>query len=141
MLETALYVSRSNLEPAVAQDVVARIVSTARRRNGRAGITGGLIFTGRHFAQVLEGSADVLDRLLTTIANDARHDAMHILYKKPIASRFFFDWAMAYNGPSRMVDGHIAPLVESDLTALEQQLSTQKLSMLLKEFALLRAAA
>jgi hypothetical protein len=141
MLETALYVSRSNLEPAVAQDIVAQIVAVSRRRNQKAGITGGLIFTGRFFAQVLEGTPDALHRLLATIAADDRHEAMQLLYKKQIASRFFFDWSMAYNGPSRTVEGRIAPLVERDLSGLDQQLSTQALSMLMKEFALLRAAA
>lgn len=141
MLETILYVSRSNLEPAIAQDVVARIVALAQRRNRKAGITGGLIFTGKHFAQVLEGSSEALGTLVETIANDDRHGAMQVLYRKPIASRFFFDWSMAYNGPSRLVEGHIAPLVEMELTGLEKQLSTQALSMLLKEFALLRQAA
>lgn len=141
MLETVLYVSRSNLEPAVAQDIVAKIVTTAQRQNRKVGITGGLIFTGKHFAQVLEGSSEAIDQLLTTIATDDRHEAMQVLYKKPIASRFFFDWSMAYNGPSKRVEGHIAPLVEAELTGLDKQLSTQALSMLLKEFVLLRDAA
>lgn len=140
MLETALYVSRSTLEAAVAQDVVATIVARARRRNARSGITGGLIFTGRYFAQVLEGPADAVGALLDDMAHDPRHERMRILYRKPIASRFFFDWAMAYNGPSRLVEGRIAPLVEDQVAGLDAQLSTQALALLLKEFALVRGA-
>lgn len=140
MLETALYVSRSMLEPLVAQDIVANIVTTSQRQNRKAGVTGGLIFTGRHFAQVLEGESGALDTLLQTIADDDRHAGMHILHRKPIASRFFFDWAMAYNGPSKRVEGHVAPLLGDGLDGLERQLATQALTMLMKEFALLRAA-
>lgn len=138
MLETALYVSRSTLEPAVAQDVVAQIVENSRISNARAAITGGLIFTGRYFAQVIEGPADAIGRLLAAMEQDPRHEAMRILNRKPIASRFFFEWAMAYNGPSRMVEGRIAPLVEGQLSGVEEQISTQALALLLKEFALVR---
>ena len=141
MIETALYVSRSNLEPAISQDVVADIVALARRRNERRGLTGGLIFTGRHFAQVLEGPGETLDGMLTAIAHDGRHTGMKLIHRRTVASRFFFDWRMAYNGPSRLVDRHIAPLIEQDLNALEHELAAQDLNMLIKEFALLRRAA
>lgn len=141
MIETALYVSRSNLEPAISQDVVADIVSLARRRNERRGLTGGLIFTGRHFAQILEGPGETLDGMLAAIADDGRHGSMRLIHRRPVASRFFFDWSMAYNGPSRIVDRHIAPLVDGDLGDLEHELAAQDLSLLIKEFALLRRAA
>jgi hypothetical protein len=138
MLETALYVSRSTLEPLVAQDVVAKIVADSIRRNTRDSVTGGLIFTGRYFAQVIEGPSAAIESLLARMARDPRHEAMRILHRKPIASRFFFEWAMAYNGPSRMVEGRIAPLVEDRVTGLDMPFATQALALLLKEFALVR---
>lgn len=141
MLETALYVSRSTLEPVVAQDVVAGIVAAARQRNAAAGLTGGLLFTGRHFAQVLEGSPPALDALLDRIAADSRHAAMTLLHRRPIPQRFFSDWTMAYNGPSRRIDAQLRALILPGLEGIERTLAVQDLGLLMKEFALLRDAA
>jgi len=50
------YISRSLSTP---QDVEAILVSS-RRQNLRRGVTGILLFSGGHFAQLLEGSAQAL---------------------------------------------------------------------------------
>ena len=49
----------------------------------------------RAFLQVLEGAAQDLDRLMTRLAGDPRHDEVVVIERKPIPARGFSGWAMA----------------------------------------------
>ena len=52
-MQRLLYVSESRIDEADAQSVVSQIVAHAQLKNAQLGLTGALIFTGEHFAQVL----------------------------------------------------------------------------------------
>jgi hypothetical protein len=74
---------------------VHRIVGTSQVCNRRSDITGLLAFSGRHFAQVVEGAAADVDLLVDRIARDPRHHAMKILQRlEGVRSRSFGTWAM-----------------------------------------------
>jgi len=62
--------------------------------NARAGITGALVFRGKHFSQVIEGPPAVVRRLMDTISRDARHRAVRMLYECKATQRRFGSWAM-----------------------------------------------
>ncbi|QHL90744.1 blue light sensor protein [Sphingomonas changnyeongensis] len=109
MLETIIYVSRSQIALADARSEVANIVATASQANRLADISGALIYTGGHFAQVLEGASEQLEPLMSRILADRRHREVNILLRVPLGDRRFAQWAMAYSGPSHFVDRHIAP--------------------------------
>ncbi len=111
-LLSLLYVSRSTLSPDTAADAVRAIVATSRTRNPRLGLTGALLFTGEHFAQVLEGPAGTVDRVMAEIARDPRHREVIVVARDRIAARRFGSWSMAYSGPSQFVALHVTRLLE-----------------------------
>ncbi len=72
------------------------ILHKARRNNGRLDVTGCLLYSGRYFAQVLEGSDAVVSALARRIALDPRHKCLVILMETLRSEREFGDWSMGY---------------------------------------------
>ncbi len=107
--------------------------ATCQRNNEKQGLTGLLLFTGGHFAQLLEGPEDTLSQLMWRIAQDPRHAAMRKLFAKPAASRSVKQWSMRLLEDRstdalvrKLVESDPAPLTEAtDLLALMRQLSTR----------------
>lgn len=85
------YVSRSLCTPAE----VDQILVSARRHNLRRGVTGLMLFSGGHFAQLLEGPPEALHETMAAIDADTRHTAMTRLVEGGVAQRRFKDWSMA----------------------------------------------
>lgn len=141
MLESVTYVSRARLSGRPGMREVERIVDVSRRYNPSAGITGGLIFTELHFAQVLEGPAAALDALLARIAADPRHDQMVVVERTAIDGRRFPLWAMAYSGPSFYMDRNVRPLIEARRDGEPDPASAAVLAELMRQFVALRAAS
>lgn len=110
-LLSVLYVSRSSLEPSLEEPEVANIVNTAVTRNAELQVTGALLFTGAHFAQVLEGPREAVAGLLTRIEADRRHRDFTTVHTCSVRKRMFSDWAMAYSGRSPFLDRHLKPLL------------------------------
>lgn len=104
------YVSRSNFNRTSdangIEPTVARILMQSRRNNPKEKIGGVLYFGDGCFFQCLEGSADVVNALITKIMQDERHSDVQILKVIPITQRAFNNWSMKY-----------IPL-ESDINAL-----------------------
>lgn len=88
------YVSRAST--AFDEATVQSILHIARRNNARLDVTGCLLFSGRCFAQVLEGDPAVVARLAKRIAADARHDGVRFLLESCRAEREFADWTMGF---------------------------------------------
>lgn len=112
-LESQLYISKYIGWDEQVRSDVAEIVSLATQKNALISVTGGLIFTGQYFAQILEGESENLDRLMASIARDARHEILKIFNRHKIRSRSFPSWGLAYEGPSHFVSGHITRLINS----------------------------
>jgi len=112
-LISLLYVSRSSLSLEGDYKAVGDIVQTALARNAALRISGALIYTELHFAQVLEGPESAVGELMTSIVKDARHSDVTVVARRPVARRRFGSWTMAYNGPSAFLDRHVKPLVAS----------------------------
>lgn len=70
------------------------ILRRSREHNFRSGLTGYLVFDGIHFAQLLEGDADVVDATLERIRRDARHHDVQDVLREPIVQRCFEGWCM-----------------------------------------------
>lgn len=130
-----IYVSRSLLPSKSAAEELGRIVELARERNVASDITGSLIFSGDHFAQLLEGAPEGLEPITKSILADSRHADITVLVDEPLAARAFRGWALTYQGTSRYVDGHIKRLVGLDRTRATEAASTRDLSRLMKAFA------
>ena len=132
-MERLLYVSKSKIEKAEAFAVVARIVMKSKEWNIDHNLTGALIFTGTHFAQVLEGSQQDIDDVMVIIKSDPRHEEVSVINRSPITERQFPTWAMAYQGPSQFVSRHVTRLLHAT-SGLEQQRATDWLIQIAHEF-------
>ena len=83
------------------------LLSKARAKNARSGITGMLLYTNNSFFQVLEGEADKVDSLADRIAQDPRHSGLITIIREPIAKRAFGEWTMGYASVSQIEVGEI----------------------------------
>lgn len=91
-LVQVFYISRC--AEAVTPTDVHRIVGSSQVRNRRRQVTGLLAYSGRHFAQVVEGSAGEVEGLLNHIAADPRHFEMKVLQRLDAVQRRFGGWSM-----------------------------------------------
>lgn len=132
-MERLLYVSKSKIKAADVHDVVAHIVARSEEWNVDHNLTGALIFTGTHFAQVLEGHQKDIDEVMVIIKNDPRHEAISVIDRSPITERHFPHWALAYQGPSQFVSRHVTRLLHAT-SGLEQRRATDWLIQLAHEF-------
>ena len=90
----AFYVSRASTPYDDA--AVRAILQSSRRNNARLEVTGCLLFSGRCFAQVLEGDESTVRALTARIASDPRHDAIRILSESTRPEREYADWSMGF---------------------------------------------
>ena len=137
-MERLLYISESRIEPANAQMIVQQIVAKSVSNNATTNLTGALLFTGTHFAQILEGTPHSIDQLLVDLCNDPRHQNFHVADRSAIEARKFPDWAMAYSGPSQFVTRHVERLL-NDITRSERRRGTEWLTELAFEFSSTRS--
>lgn len=139
-MESLLYVSESKIEPGDAQSELSRILATAHAFNPSVGITGALVFTGTHFAQVIEGDEVAISQLIASIMRDQRHTKVNIVARDPLTMRRFPEWSMAYNGPSQFVSRHVTRLL-NDPASAESSRAADWLAELLAQFSGFRRAA
>ena len=97
-----LYVSRA--EPGIGDADVREILALSKRNNWRLDLTGCLLFSGRHFAQTLEGRPEHLDPLLGRIKADERHTDVIVLRDHVVKHRLHGGWSMAYLYRMDLVD-------------------------------------
>ena len=90
----AFYVSRATRPFDNASIQV--LLHHARRRNEELGVTGCLLFSGRCFAQVLEGDRATVLALARRIAADPRHGDVRVLSDEGRAEREYSGWTMGY---------------------------------------------
>ena len=88
------YVSRATVP--FDNATVQSILQISRRNNPRVAVTGCLLFSGRCFAQVLEGDRDVVRALAERVAADPRHLDVRFLHEKRREEREYADWSMGY---------------------------------------------
>ena len=131
-LVSLLYVSIA--APRLAKANLTEIVEVARSRNAALDVSGALVFTGDHFAQVLEGPEEAIDQLMGSILRDPRHSAVNVVERPQIEERRFARWSLAYSGPSLFVERHITPLLGTD-GADKAPLQSRRLIGLMHEFA------
>jgi Sensors of blue-light using FAD len=89
-----LYVSESRRD--LSSGDLHRIRAVAERNNWRAGLTGCLLYSGRNFAQILEGSPDRVRAAYSRITEDERHSNVKLLREERCSSRRFASWSMAF---------------------------------------------
>ena len=91
-LRQLLYLSRA--DPALTTVTVQHILRVSQRNNRRKDITGCLLYSGQHFAQILEGNSAGLTELVSCIAKDPRHHNLVVAVDHEVDARTFPDWSM-----------------------------------------------
>ena len=82
--------------PTVTRKDHEQILEASRRNNRHLGITGLLIAKGNHFAQALEGPADLVTEQFQRIEKDPRHNGVVVISRTEITERIFPSWDMGY---------------------------------------------
>lgn len=75
------------------------ILVSARRHNGRAGITGALICRADLFMQLLEGPREAVTATFGRILRDDRHVEVALVSTADAEARLFPDWSMRDDPP------------------------------------------
>lgn len=95
--------SRSTILQTDADSVIEEIVGFSQARNAGLGITGALVFSDLHFGQIIEGPAESIMTLRSSILRDPRHTDVRTISDGKTASRRFGHWALAYAGASIVI--------------------------------------
>ena len=124
-IHSIFYVSRA--APHVGAHEIRSILGAARRRNRQLDLTGLLAHAENCFAQVLEGPAEALAAVIASIAKDARHDQLRVVYRGESDRRQYAQWEMGYiegfgaaEQVQRWIDGE--PADEAQARAFAQRL-------------------
>ena len=92
---TLLFVS--SLAPNAHADTVTGIAKQARRNNWRRGLTGLLVFDGKHFCQFMEGPMGDVLAVADLMETDRRHERMEVLLSAAMRQpRSFPSWELGY---------------------------------------------
>lgn len=91
-IRQVFYVSRAT--DWISDVDVRTILSISQRNNRRLDLTGCLLYSGRHFAQVLEGPCVNIIDLVSSLMTDRRHVDVRILLNHKIQFRQFPQWSM-----------------------------------------------
>lgn len=94
MLHRLVYMSVATRD--LTEDDVAQILSTSRKNNAAAYLSGLLIYHDRRFFQVIEGPPDPLQSTARRIAKDRRHATINVIFDGPVKHRAFPTWTMGY---------------------------------------------
>src|SRR5258708_27826883 len=91
------YFSRNRLDRfnGLMEDRVAELLATAVANNLRDDVTGALVYDPKWFAQILEGSENVVSRTFERILRDQRHADVSLVAMQPITERRFAGVPMA----------------------------------------------
>ena len=91
MLVRVFYVSAIAASATTVE--IQTISSTAQIRNRRLDVTGVLVRSSHHFAQVLEGRQEAVEDIVRRVLNDDRHDRPRLLLEESIWRRAFSEWS------------------------------------------------
>ena len=93
-LQRIIYMSRASAD--WSDEDLLELLSQCRHHNELVEVSGVLGYHDRSFFQVLEGSAPVIEDLLTRLALDDRHQEILVLEQTEVEERIFGDWSMGW---------------------------------------------
>ncbi|MEM9158272.1 MAG: BLUF domain-containing protein [Verrucomicrobiota bacterium] len=89
-----VYISSYTGEADLIGDVLRDISVKSFSKNRRLEITGHLFFHQNRFIQLIEGSQESLESLMSSLQRDPRHCDIHRVIDEPIKERSFSGWRM-----------------------------------------------
>ncbi len=90
MIKTICYIS--NKKSDLSQSDIDSLMDFVINTNNRINITGVLISKNRHFFQIMEGEAQVIDSTFDNIKIDTRHYGLIKLLETEVEDRLFEDY-------------------------------------------------
>jgi hypothetical protein len=111
-LRALLYVSRVAIDADQQAAALADIQTVSVARNTASDITGLLIATPSHFAQLLEGPRASIDAVMRAILNDPRHRDIRVVRNMPIARRLGDSWRLLSFDSGSFEERHVTPVLE-----------------------------
>lgn len=116
-----IYTSHAELDLRLSD--IKEILATARTNNHALDVCGMLFYNAKYFLQALEGEEQNVQSLFDKIAEDFRHEGVHIISREEITQPLFSDWSMGYTGNTVAVDDTLRSMdIDSDdLTQLNAQ--------------------
>lgn len=91
-LRRILYISQ--VADGVTDAAIKRLVAKAQMNNRRRDLSGVLALGPGLFAQVLEGSPDAIEDMLSRIVADPRHSDVRVVTDALVQERLFDRWSM-----------------------------------------------
>lgn len=76
---------------------LVNLLTQARLRNQRLGITGHLLYFKGRFTQCIEGPTDSIEELWQSLTRDDRHHNVQLVSRSPVQQRRFAEWSMAFS--------------------------------------------
>jgi len=73
-----------------------RILEVAKENNEKHDLTGLLVFSSKHYLQVIEGGRKSVNQLLNNLYHDERHSHLLVLGMEEISQRIFSQWSMQF---------------------------------------------
>ena len=92
MLSHLIYVSQR--KASCTETEIQKILDACIRNNGKADITGVLLYSETQFIQYLEGNYTKIIHLYDQIKGDTRHKSPVMVSSSPIKTRTFPSWQM-----------------------------------------------
>jgi hypothetical protein len=127
-LSRLIYASRAT-DALTAADV-EQILEASRRNNGKAGVTGILIFSSREFLQCLEGSRESINQTYARILGDPRHAEVQVLDYREVDRRLFPDWGMHALAPAWLTRQRLLRYGERELFTPTRMSAASALALL-----------
>lgn len=127
-LSRLIYASRAT--DALSPADVEQILAASRRNNGRAGVTGILIFSSREFLQCLEGSREAVNQTYARILGDPRHADVQVLDYREVDRRLFPDWGMHALAPALLTRQRLLRYGERELFTPTRMSAASALALL-----------
>lgn len=79
-----------------AKTELVELLTQARAKNSRLGITGMLLYKDGNFLQVIEGDDNAVRQLFGSILQDVRHQDILVIDENTVSERQFGNWSMAF---------------------------------------------
>ncbi|MGF3025924.1 BLUF domain-containing protein [Methylobacterium aquaticum] len=86
---------------------LATLLATARLRNRTAAVTGGLVYTGLGFFQVLEGTRAGVQSIFDAILVDRRRHTLAVIAMDVAVERRFHGWSMGFLATTRELEDRL----------------------------------
>ena len=116
-LARLIYVSEPQLDPAKGSILtqIASIMSSSRRNNKAADITGALVYDESWFLQVLEGDRRAIWETFARINEDERHAGCLLVEMTEAPDRLFRNWWMGLATRDAMTAPAFKPYLVGDV--------------------------